>query len=65
MTTWGPLRWNSKTFAAIAVMGLVFGFQLEKLYEYNNLLFNLLFPFTNYISKPKSIIRYGKIHILL
>ena len=30
-------------FAAIAVLGLVFGFQVEKLHKYNNLLFNLLF----------------------
>ena len=41
MATWSPLRWNSKMFAAIAVLGLVFGFQVEKLYKNNNLLFNL------------------------
>ena len=29
MATWGPLSWNSKMFAAIAVLGLVFGFQVE------------------------------------
>ena len=52
-------------FAAIAVLGLVFGFQVEKLYKYNSLLFNLLFSFMDGISRPKSILRYGKIHILL
>ena len=31
-------------FAGIAVLGLVFGFQVEKLYKYNILLFNLLLP---------------------
>ena len=47
-------------FAAIAVLGLVFGFQVGKLYKYNNLLFNLLFLFMDGISRPKSISRYGK-----
>ena len=52
-------------FAAIAVLGLVFGFQVEKLYKYNNLLLNLLFLFMDGISRPKSIYRYGKIHVSL
>ena len=65
MATWSPLSWNSKTFAAIAVLGVVFGIQVEKLYEYNSLLFNLLFPFMDGIFGSKSILRYGKIHVLL
>ena len=52
-------------FAAIAFLGLVFGFQVEKLYKYNNLFFNLLFLFIDGISRPKSISRYGKIHVSL
>ena len=52
-------------FAAIAVLGLVFGFQVERLYKYNNLLFNLLCPFMDGISRPKSISRYSKIHVSL
>ena len=52
-------------FAAIAVLGLVFGFQVGKLYKYNNLLFNLLFLFMDGISRPKSISIYGKIHVSL
>ena len=59
------IRWNSKMFAAIAVLGLVFGFQVEKLNKYNNLLFNLLFLFMDGISRSKSISRYGKIHVSL
>ena len=50
-------------FAAFAVLGLVFGFQVEKLHKYNNLLFNLLFLFMDGISRPKSISRYDKIHV--
>ena len=65
MATWGPLSWNSKMFAAIAVLGVIFSFQVEKLYEYNNLLFNLFVHFMDGISRPKSISRYGKIHISL
>ena len=49
-------------FAAIAVLGLVFGFHVENCMKYNNLLFNLLFPFMDDISRSKSISRYGKIH---
>ena len=60
--TWSPLRWNGKTFAAFAVLGLVFGFQVENCMKYNNLLFNLLFPFMDGIARSKSISRYGKIH---
>ena len=52
-------------FAAIAILGLVFGFQVEKLYKYNNLLFNLLCPFMDDISRPKLISRYGQIHVSL
>ena len=49
-------------FAAFAVLGLVFGFQVENCIKYNNLLFNLLFLFMDGISRSKSISRYGKIH---
>ena len=31
------------------------------MYEYNNLLFNVLFPIMDGISRPKSISRYGKL----
>ena len=55
------IRWNSKMFAAIAVLGLVFEFQVEKLNKYNN----LLFLFMDGISRSKSISRYGKIHVSL
>ena len=55
------LTW-SKTFAAFAVLGLVFGFQVENCIKYNNLLFNLLFLFLDGISRSKSISRYDKIH---
>ena len=41
MATWGLLSWNSKTFPAIALLGVIFSFKVEKLYKYNNLLFNL------------------------
>ena len=41
MATWGPLSWNSKMFAAIAFLGVIFSFQVGKLYKYNNRLFNL------------------------
>ena len=59
---WSPLRWNGKMFAAFTVLGLVFGFQVERLHKYNILLFNLLFLFMDGISRPKSISRYSKIH---
>ena len=36
-------------FAVIAVLGVIFGFQVEKLDKYNNLLFNLLFSFARLI----------------
>ena len=42
-------------FATFAVLGLVFGFQVENCIKYNNLLFNLLFLFMDGISRPKSI----------
>ena len=41
MATWGPLSWNSKMFAGIALLSVIFSFQVGKLYKYNNLLFNL------------------------
>ena len=59
---WSPLRWNGKMFAALAALGLVFGFQVENCIKYNNLLFNLLFLFMDGISRSKSISRYDKIH---
>ena len=62
MTTLGPLRYNVKIFAAIAVLEVRLVFQVKKLDKYNNLLFNLLFPFQNVFSRSKSILRYDKLH---
>ena len=52
-------------FAISAVLGVIFSFQVEKLYKYNDILFNLLFPFMDVIYGSKSILRYDKVHILL
>ena len=49
---WSPLRWNGKMFANLAVLGLVFGLQVENCIKYNNLLFNLLFLFMDGICRP-------------
>ena len=59
--TWSPLRWNGKMFAAFAVLGLDFGFQVENCIKYNDLLFNLLFLFLDGISRSKSNSIYDKI----
>ena len=60
-----PLGWNGKTFAVSAILGVIFSFQVEKLYKYNDLLYNLLFLFMDVIYGSKSILRYDKTHILL
>ena len=49
LATLGPLSWNSKMFAAIAIIDVVFNLQVENCINNGILLFNLLFPFTNVI----------------
>ena len=43
MTAWSPIGCNGKMFAVSAVLGVIFGFQVEKLDKYNNLLFNFFY----------------------